>query len=349
MTGISGRFAGRTLVGGGIAVLAAGALAASAVAGAGSALAAAKPAHAVPAVAATPLAGGYQFVELGSHSDRTFNQLLGINNSGRIAGYFGAGIPHHPNKGYTINAPYAQGNIKGENYPHSVQTQVTGLNDEGVQVGFYSNTNTASGVNKNVGWYFNGSFHSVAFPTGNNDKPPVDQLLGVNDHNVAVGFYLNGSGVSRGYTYNIKTHKFTLVTEPGAPTGGKAPWLSANAINKAGDVAGAYVTSGGVTDAFLKLAGGAFHKIAVSGASSTEALGVNDNDTVVGFYTVGTGGSATTHGFIWRIGGSLTTNVDDPNGIGATTLNGINNEGDIVGFYTDSHGNTDGLLAFPAF
>jgi hypothetical protein len=365
MTGISGRFAGWTdsarrtsvrgtgrgrLVGGGIAVLAAGALAATAVAGAGSALAAGKPAHAAaPAVAATPAAGGYQFVELGSHSDRTFNQLLGINNSGRIAGYFGAGIPHHPNKGYTINAPYAQGDIKGENYPHSVQTQVTGLNDEGVQVGFYSTQNTASGVNKNVGWYFNGSFHSVAFPTGNNDKPPVDQLLGVNDHDVAVGFYLNGSGVSRGYTYNIKTHKFALVTEPGAPTGGKAPWLSANAINKAGDVAGAYVTSGGVTDAFLKLAGGAFHKIAVPGASSTAAFGVNDNDTVVGTYTDGTGGSATTHGFIWRIGGSLTTHVDDPNGIGATTLNGINNEGDIVGFYTDSKGNTDGLLAFPAF
>ena len=76
---------------------------------------------------------------------------------------------------------------------------------------------------------------------------------------------------------------------------------------------------------------------------------MNDNDTVVGFYTDGTGGTATTHGFIWRIGGSLTTNVDDPNGIGATTLNGINNEGDIVGFYTDSAGNTDGILAFPAF
>jgi hypothetical protein len=363
--GISDRFARRTdsarragvrgvgrgaLVGGGIAVLAAGTLAATALAGAGSALAAGQPAGAAsPVAVATPLAGGYQFVELGSHNDRTFNQLLGINNNGRIAGYFGAGIPGHPNKGYTITAPYAQGDIKGENYPHSVQTQVTGLNDDGVQVGFYSTQNNASGVNNNFGWYFNGTFHKVVFPTGNNNKPQVDQLLGVNDRNIAAGFYLNGSGTSRGYTYNIKTGKYSLVTEPGAPTGGKAPWLSANAINNAGDVAGAYVTSGGVTDAFLKLAGGAFHKIAVPGATATAAFGVNGNDTVVGTYTDGTGGGATTHGFIWRIGGGLTTNVDDPNGIGATTLNGINNEGDIVGFYVDSKGNTDGLLAFPAF
>jgi len=340
--GISNRFA---LLGGGIAVAAAAALATTALAGAGSALAADRPS----ATATAAAAGGYQFVEVGSHADRTFNQLLGINNNGRIAGYFGIGQPGHPNKGYTINAPYGQGDFKSENFPHSVQTQVTGLNDGGVQVGFYSTQNNKSGVNNNFGWYFNGSFHKVDFPTGNNNKPNTDQLLGVNDHDVAVGFYLNGSGVPRGYTFNIRTGKFAMVTEPGAPTGGKAPALSANAINNAGDVAGSYTTSKGVTDGFLKLAGGAFHSIAVGGASSTVALGVNDNDTVVGFYTDGSGNSMTTHGFIWHIGGGITTNVDDPNGIGATTLNGINNEGDIVGFYTDGAGNTDGILAFPAF
>src|SRR5579863_7676610 len=90
LMGISDRFARRTdsaprtgaggagrgrLLGGGIAVAAAGALAITAFAGAGSALAAGKPASAAsPAVVA---AGGYQFVQLGSHSDRTFNQLLG--------------------------------------------------------------------------------------------------------------------------------------------------------------------------------------------------------------------------------------------------------------------------------
>jgi len=363
MMGISDRFARRTgsarrtgargigktklLIGGGVAVAAAGAIAAATLAGAGSAIAISNAASAASPAAAA--AGGYQFVTIGSHKDRTFNQILGINNNGRIAAYFGSGAKGHPNKGYTINAPYAQGDIKSENFPGAVQTQVIGLNDKGVQVGFFSTQNTASNVNNNFGFYFNGSFHKVMFPTGNNAKPPVDQLLGVNDHNIAVGFYNNSAGNARGYEFNIKTHHFSLVTKPGAPTGGAAPSLTAAGINNRGDVAGFYTTTGGTVDAFLKLAGGHFTTIAVPGASATNAFGLNDNDTVVGTYTVGTGANAATHGFIWRPGGHLTLNVDDPKGVGTTFLNGINNEGDIVGFYTDTAGNTDGLVAFPAF
>ena len=104
-----------------------------------------------------------------------------------------------------------------------------------------------------------------------------------------------------------------------------------------------------MTDGFLKLPGGAFHKIAISGASSTVALGVNNNDTVVGFYTDGSGSTETTHGFIWRIGGGVTTNVDDQNGIGSTTLNCINYESDIVRFYFYSRATPTASLAFPAF
>jgi hypothetical protein len=46
-------------------------------------------------------------------------------------------------------------------------------------------------VNNNFGFYSaSGRFVAVNFPTGNNARPQVDQLLGVNDHDVAVGFYL---------------------------------------------------------------------------------------------------------------------------------------------------------------
>ena len=53
---------------------------------------------------------------------------------GRIAGYFGSGMTtgappvFHPNKGYTIVPPYGQANYSNENFPGSVQTQVTGMN-----------------------------------------------------------------------------------------------------------------------------------------------------------------------------------------------------------------------------
>ena len=324
----------------GVATVASGALAAAAaVALAGSAGAATSGA----AVAAAPSAG-YQFVTLGSHHDRTFNQLLGINNEGVIAGYFGSGNGGHPNKGYEIRSPYAQGDISNENFPHSKQTQVTGLNDRGVTVGFWSTQNNATpAMDNNFGFYAaGGHFHEVNFPTGTPAKPPVDQLLGVNNHDVAVGFFTNSSGVNRGYTYNINTKKFARVQAPGA---GLGPSLTATAINNSGNVAGFYSKTATLVDGFLKI-GGNFITLQVPGATMTQAFGVNDSDWVVGTYTV-SGGA--THGFIWKAGHGFTLNIDDPNGIGTTVLNGINDENDIVGFYTDSAGNTDGLVAYPAF
>ncbi|MBV9539511.1 MAG: hypothetical protein JOY70_11305, partial [Acidisphaera sp.] len=50
----------------------------------------------------------YTFQTLNNNTDPTFNQLLGINNTGQIAGYFGSGAVGHPNKGYTLVPPYGQ-------------------------------------------------------------------------------------------------------------------------------------------------------------------------------------------------------------------------------------------------
>ena len=302
---------------------------------------------AAPAFASTQSSSGYHFRTLNDDRDVTFNQLLGINNEGVIAGYFGSGAQGHPNKGYRLYLPYGQGNYASENFPGSRQTQVTGLNDLGVTVGFWSTQNNANMVNNNFGFYSaGGRYHTVNFPTGDNASPQVDQLLGVNDHDVAVGFYTNGQGGNRGYTYNIRTRSFTRVLVPGAPSGEAGPSLTATAINNYGDVAGFYAKSSSQTDAFLRLDSGRFIMLAVPGASMTQAFGVNDRDEVLGAYTTGSGNNAATHGFTWRPGYGFRT-VDDPHGQGATTINGVNDAGALVGFYTDSAGNTDGMLALP--
>src|SRR5580693_10400715 len=103
------------------AAVASGVLATGAVALAGSASAGTLNAHAT---------GGYSFQTLNNADDVTFNQLLGINDFGVIAGYFGSGAQGHPNQGYLLTPSHTR--YINENFPGSVQTQVTGLNNTGV-------------------------------------------------------------------------------------------------------------------------------------------------------------------------------------------------------------------------
>jgi probable HAF family extracellular repeat protein len=285
-------------------------------------------------------AAGYQVLTLNDRRDITFNQLLGINNEGAIAGYFGSGNAGHPNKGYVLTPPFAQGDFGNENVPGSMQTQVTGLNDLGVTVGFFSAQNGATPADdNNFGfWSARGRFHKVDFPTRNNANPPVNQLLGVNNSGVAVGFYNDSKGNSHGYTYRLNGGWFKSVTVHGATS------LTAAAINNAGAIAGFYTNAAGTVDGFVKWQNGRVATLAAPGASMTQAFGINDRGEVVGTYTVGTGDNAVTHGFTWA-NGKFTT-VDYP-AASSTALNGVNDEGDIVGFYTDAAGNTDGFVGLP--
>ncbi|HTX06997.1 MAG TPA: hypothetical protein VME22_00215 [Solirubrobacteraceae bacterium] len=315
------------------------ALAAAPVLGAG--------AVAAPAVAQNR--GGqakYSFETLDNNADNTFNQLLGINDHGLIAGYFGSGLQGHPNQGYLLSAPYGQGSYHSENWPQSVQTQVTGLNNHGVTVGFWSTMNNAGvgnnpPVNDNRAFVsFHGYFLDADFPTDMPASPPVDQLLGVNDNDIAVGFYTDANGNNHAYSYNIRRNSYTELT----PSGISSP--TAAAINNKGDIAGFGSDSSGATVGYLLKRDGNVTVLNVPGSSSTSATGINDQDEVVGVYMVGTGSSAVMHGFTWTPRWGFQT-VDDPHGVGATTINGVNDKGQLVGFYTDSSGNTDGLLATP--
>jgi hypothetical protein len=285
------------------------------------------------AVLAPAMAWADTFQTIDNTADPTFNQLLGINNSGTIAGYFGSGALGHPNQGYTVTPPYAQANFTAENFPSSVQTQVTGINNIGTTVGFWSNS--AAGTS-NFGFVDSGGrFTNVNDPLTPAGPPSVNQLLGVNDHNVAVGFYNGPNGNSHGYTYNIASGTFSApINDPlGVST-------TTAAINNAGQLAGFYVDANNVTHGFLDN-GGVFTTYDAPGATATMLLGLNNEGEAVGVETTASGLS---EGLILNIASDTWSVVNDPNGIGTTTLNGINDQGQIVGFYVDAAGNTDGLL-----
>jgi hypothetical protein len=278
------------------------------------------------------LTTSYSFDKLGDQADPTFNQLLGINDEGVIAGYFGSGAKNHPNKGYTIS-PYVSPGLSNENFPGSAQTQVTGLNDMGKTVGFYV---TASGAN--LGFFEkHGVFHSVADPNAAG-SPATTQLLGVNNLGMSVGFYNDAAGNAHAFEYNTKTGAFDPLSPPDAVS------AMATGINDLGDVSGIITTASKATEAFL-LVGNTYEILNVPGASATQAFGVNDSDQVVGQYTAANG--KTMHGFLFD-GRSYKT-LDDPAGVGSTLINGINNAGDVVGFYTDAAGNTDGFVGMPVY
>jgi len=287
------------------------------------------------------LAGGYQVLTLNDRNDVTFNQLLGINNEGLIAGYYGSGAAGHPNKGFVLRPPFAQGDFTSENFPGAAQTQVTGLNDTGITVGFFSTTNAANTADDNniAFWREDGRYHVVSFPTRNNAKPSINQLLGVNDTGTAVGFYNDAKGNAHGYAYNLQSRRFKIITVRGATS------VTATAINNLGAAAGFYTSARGATDAFVQFHGGRTVTIAFPGASATQAFGINDAGEVVGAYTTGTGNNAVTHGFTWMNGKFTTVNFPAAS---STTINGVNDEGDIVGFYTDAKGNTDGFVGLPS-
>jgi hypothetical protein len=254
-------------------------------------------------------------------------------------GYFGSGAAGHPNKGYVI-PPFSHQFIN-ENFPGSVQTQVTGENNRGVTVGFWSNTNMGVGMDANFGWVnVHGQFRTADFPTDDPASPVADQLLGVNDNDIAVGFWTDGQGNNHGYKYNINTGRYSSVVDP-QDTGAS---LQATAINDRGDIAGNIGSDG-----YLLTRGGQFITLSAPGASSTMALGVNNYDEVVGVYVPSSDANAL-EGYTWTPQHGFTT-VNDPKGVNdgnlTTTINGVNDFGQVVGFYVDANGNTDGFTATP--
>jgi hypothetical protein len=280
-------------------------------------------------------AGSYTFQTLDNAGDPAFNQLLGINNANTIAGYFGDGITL-PNKGYTLTAPSSYTN---ENFPGSAQTQVVGIknNISPTTVGFW-----IDGNGNNFGFVDqSGTFTSVMDPGTPGTTPAVNQLLGVNDLNIAAGFYVNGSGLAQGYLYNIGTKAFTSITDPNGVA------TTATGVNNAGIVTGFYQDAGGTLHGFIDN-GGTFTTEDDPSGTNTMFLGLNNLGLFVGSYVDGSG---VTQGFIYNSNTNTWQTISDPNAsatpafdVTGTTVNGINDAGNLVGFYSDGT-NVNGFLA----
>jgi uncharacterized membrane protein len=283
------------------------------------------------AVAVPAFAMPYTFQTVNFPGD-TFTQLLGVNNSGVIAGYHGSGAAGHPNQGFTLVLPNT---YTSENFPGSAQTQVVGINSAGDTGGFYIDAAGVTHGFTKVG----ATFTTLDFP-----GTAFNQILGVNDNGQAAGYSSTdptGMTLQQAFIHQPNLSFTSLAGFLPAGTQNN----QATSINNFGGISGFYVDAGGFNHGFLLTpmsVGFVEMSLEFPGSTFTQALGLNNLFQVVGSYTDAMGGM---HGFVWKNGTFQT--VDDPNGTGGTTINGINDQGEIVGFFVDAAGNTDGFVGTP--
>jgi hypothetical protein len=268
-------------------------------------------------------ANTYNFTDVSSPGDPAFTQLLGINNSSTIAGYFGDGTTVF-NNGFTLMLP---NNYTPENFPGAVQTQVIGINSAGDTVGFYIDSGGVTHGFQKVG---------NTFSTIDAGGTAFNQLLGLNDIGQVAGYSSTDStGMTLQRAFVEQSGTFTYI-DSFLPSGTLND--QATDINNGGVISG-FFTTASVTDGFL-LNGTTLTTLSFPGSTFTQALGLNNKGQVVGDY-VDAGGFM--HGFVFDGGNYLSV---DPPGSTATTVNGINDNGQIVGFFVDP-GNTIGFVGTP--
>ena len=284
----------------------------------------------------------YSFQTLNNPADPTFNQILGINNTGTAVGYFGSGSSTSPNKGFVVNLFSGPSAFTDQNFPASVQTQVVGLNNNTspTTVGFW-----VDAMGDNFGFVKHGTtFTDVVNPATNMNQ--TNQLLGVNDHNIAVGFFTDDNGNANAYSYNIATQGFTAITPPSA---WGAVAVTATGINDAGEISGFYTDANGDVHGFIDNQG-TFTSFddPTADSSNTMFFGINNNGVAVGSFDDGAG---VTRGLVFNSFFDVFTTIDDPNAsatpafdVNGTLINGINDNGTLVGFYSDGT-NINGFVA----
>jgi PEP-CTERM motif len=259
--------------------------------------------------------------------------LLGINNSGTIAG-FDNGVT---NAGFTLTLP---ANFTVVNFPSAlaanppvVSSQVTGINAAGDLSGLYvDNSGNTHGFTR-----IGGTFTTVDDPA----STVFNQALGINNSNKTVGYFApTATGTPGDIAYSQTGGVFTNINAL-LPANFNSQAVGINSTATPW-IVGFYQPDAGLTTSFGFVdEGGTIQTVDPFGSTFTQALGVNDLGEIVGFYTNGTG----QHGYIDNNG--VFTSFDPP-GSASTTINGINDKGDIVGFYTNPATDTvDGFVGTP--
>jgi hypothetical protein len=224
-------------------------------------------------------------------------------------------------------------------YPGSQGTVATSVSSTHTIAGYVIDPNGLSGISAFV--QINGLPTLLDDPNEGGGSDAVTEILAISDDGAAVGFYTNAKGVEVPFDLNISQGTFTDLKPPGAKS------AQATGITVKGNVTGIETTKSGIVGFYLH--DGTYYPIARANAKVTEALGINRQDQVVGYYQGATG---KTHGFVLTYpsnGGDkqVWQTVDDPKALDTTVVTGINDHDAICGWYKDAAGEIHGFVATP--
>jgi hypothetical protein len=241
--------------------------------------------------------------------------------------------------------------------PGAINTQLSGISNNGVAVGHYYDS---SGVSHGFEVLANGT---LVYPF---DEPPIATLPGtgtlfnsINDSGVVVGnggvpptgfVFAGGSyssfaagcaaadindqgdvvGYCNGQAFLQKSGNTPMALNPPG-----SAFNVAGGINDLGQIVG-QEQIGGVDSGFLRNIDDTYSIVSYPGALVTGLLKINDQSVFIGFFEDSFGDSFDFYGTV----GNLI-----PFSIPNATVNGINDENQIVGSYVDSNGVTHGFIS----
>lgn len=198
------------------------------------------------------------------------------------------------------------------------------------------------------------------FVLNNPGDPNFNQLLGISDARVIVGYFGDGTVVSNnGYVLVPKNH-YSVENFTNLPSGDSASQTQAIGINnrRFPDIVGFYTDNAtGFTHGFLDTGGTQFTVDDPAGSPPKvttpvqNLLGINDLGDAAGFWTDNNGHE---HGFIVELdfqtpSKSKFTEIPPSifKGAVATQASNITDNGNVCGFWTDRNGNNHGFFGRP--
>ena len=147
--------------------------------------------------------------------------------------------------------------INAPSGPDVVNAQ--GINNKGLVVGFYQGTDgQAHGFMANEKSAKHGVLTGTAIADPTIPSVPGEpgatfvfsQILGVNDHGIAVGYYGDSTNSQHGFIYNTNTGQYTFLDDPSEAFCNGVEVTQITGINNAGQITGFYSDANGVFHGF---------------------------------------------------------------------------------------------------